>query len=129
MAIADDQSSSGVHISTLLYSDEIPESVPRHPIRGAILAQVPFHFGIAQGSRQEVLDGYFGAGKAGEKNPLELRKKSKDNTDTAVLIAEFDPEDEIAKPVSIGKPKVVKALQDPTNIWPADARFYGTLPS
>lgn len=82
---------------------------------------------MAQGSRQEVLDGYFGAGKAGEKNPLELRKKSKDNTDTAVLIAEFDPEDEIAKPVSTGKRKVV--LQNPNNIWPADSRLYGALPS
>lgn len=90
---------SGVHISTLLYSDELPASVPRHPIRGAILAQVPFHFGIADGSRQEVLDGYF-QGKQNERNPLALRKKSSDKTDTAVLLAEFDSESEIIKPVS-----------------------------
>lgn len=88
-----------MHISTLLYSDEIPASVPRHKVRGVILAQVPFHFGVAEGSRLEILNGYFGSGRWEERCPLSLRKKSKDNTDTAVLIAEFDPE-EILKPVS-----------------------------
>lgn len=90
-------SAGGVHISTFLYSTEVPSSVPRHPIRGVILAQVPFHFGTPEGSRKEILDGYF-EGKQDERSPLALRKKSNDNTDTAVLVAEHDPETEIWKP-------------------------------
>lgn len=55
---------------------------------------------MADGSRQAVLDGYY-QGRQEERNPLALRKKSNDRTDTAVLVAEFDPETEILKPVSL----------------------------
>lgn len=93
-------SCSAVHTSTLLYSDEIPASVPRHPIRGALLTQVPFHFNKAEADRQKMLDGYYD-GKVDERTPIALRQKSKDKTETAILIAELEPEDEILEPVSL----------------------------
>jgi hypothetical protein len=61
------------------------------------------HFKNSDASRKDILDGYFKGDHEG-RCPYALRQKSQDTTETLVIVAERDPEDEILAPVSQSTP-------------------------
>lgn len=91
-------SAGGVHVSTYLYGDAIPQAKFKEvKIRAAVLMSVPMSFeDPANENRREVLDGYFGSREDTKKySPISLRRASTDRTPTLVSWGEHDPPSEI----------------------------------
>lgn len=106
-------SAGGIHLSTFLLAPDfapkrrqiIKPSEPTTRLQGAILLSVPFHFGQADASRQDVLATYF-KGDPQSLSPYGLLKSGiqngsiQDLKDLPVLsiTGSLDPEDEILVP-------------------------------
>ena len=98
----------GVHVATYLYASTEVLPAGRPAVRGAVLTQVPMHFHNAHGSRKATLDGYYS--DYNKECPYALRQQSNDKTETCIVLAERDPDDEIVRPVSLAPQYYVQLL-------------------
>jgi acetyl esterase/lipase len=110
-------SAGAVHTATFLYADALsalspplsaaPPLVSKDQrglqVRAAVFLSMPAEFSAAIGPRTPTLEGYFGGGPKiiADRCPLGLRKKSKDQTEVLIALAELDHEDEILTPVCL----------------------------
>ncbi|ORY61065.1 Alpha/Beta hydrolase protein [Leucosporidium creatinivorum] len=109
-------SAGAVHVATFLYADALSSLSPplaadqarplsaEEPaalkVRAAVFLSMPAEFSAAVGPRTPTLQGYFGGGPEviADRCPVGLRKRSKDQTEILIALAELDPEDEILTP-------------------------------
>lgn len=112
-------SAGAVHTATFLYADAFSslahpllaekshplaiEDRERLQVRAAVFLSMPAEFSAAIGPRTPTLQGYFGGGPEviADRCPVGLRKKSTDQTEVLIALAELDPEDEILTPVRL----------------------------
>lgn len=109
-------SAGGVHLSTFLFESTFLEQRKKYVsgeasflLRGAIEVGAPFHFGFAGGERNDMLMAYYGSDEGYREHcPYGLMstvvKNGQSRKDTGVpkmmvLVSEWDPENDIARPV------------------------------
>ncbi|TVY82329.1 hypothetical protein LSUE1_G004590 [Lachnellula suecica] len=109
-------SAGGVHISTFMFEPSFLEQRKQYVegegsilLKGAIELAAPFHFGLAAADRNDMLMTYYGSEKGYKENcPLGLleaiMKSGKSREEIGVpkvlvLLGEWDPVDDIVKPV------------------------------
>ena len=91
---------SGAHAATYLWSDELSDSIVRTPIKAVILISVPMHLRNLKGFPTAGAEGYYDKEKIESRCPLALRKASRDQTETLLMVSDRDPEMDILEPVS-----------------------------